>query len=400
MPVSQTAPATQPTHSLWAAFVPLLPLMLVTFIGFFPSGMVFPVLPLHLHGALDQGTVMIGVVMGSQYASSLFARLWAGEVTDGRGARLASLAGMLGISGVGVMYLVSLLFDDQPELAVGVLIAARLLTGVAESFVITATLSWGIARVGPAHAGKVIGWIGVALFAGYAAAAPLGVALHARFGWLGIALATVIVPLAGLACARAVAPIAPSAVERLPFYRVIGAIKLPGVGLTLCATGYAMITAFVALLFAQHGWGSGALAFTSMGAGFIASRLLLGHLPDQLGGARVALYCLVGEAIGLLLIWGAPGPLVACVGAVLAGAGYALGFQGFGVEAVRRTPPQSRGSAMGAYVAFQDISMGLAAPLGGLLAQAAGLDAVYLAGAVAALGAAVVAAVMLRMPAQ
>ena len=72
------------------------------------------------------------------------------------------------------------------------------------------------------------------------------------------------------------------------------------------------------------------------------------------------------EAVGELLIWGAPNAVLACIGAALAGGGYGLGFQGFGVEAVRRTSPQSRGSAMGAYVGFQDIAMGLAAPLGDL----------------------------------
>jgi predicted MFS family arabinose efflux permease len=88
--------------------------------------------------------------------------------------------------------------------------------------------------------------------------------------------------------------------------------------------------------------------------------------------------------------------VLACVGAALAGGGYGLGFQGFGVEAVRRTSPQSRGAAMGAYVGFQDIAMGLAAPLGGLLAAMAGLDSVYLAAGLAALASAGVALLLLR----
>jgi len=58
-------------------------------------------------------------------------------------------------------------------------------------------------------------------------------------------------------------------------------------------------------------------------------------------------------ALGQLLIWGAPGALLACLGAALSGGGYALAFQGFGLEAVRRAPPQSRGSAMSGYVVFQ-----------------------------------------------
>jgi predicted MFS family arabinose efflux permease len=197
--------------------------------------------------------------------------------------------------------------------------------------------------------------------------------------------------LAGLAGTSFIAGVAPANLPRLPFYKVLGVVKLPGLGLTFCSMGYAMLTAFAVLLFAERGWQGGALAVTAMGVGFILGRLLFGHLPDQLGGARVALVCVLVEALGLALVWGAPAPVLAWIGAALAGGGYGLGFQSFGVEAVRRAPPQSRGSAMGAYVIFQDFSMGLAPPLGGLLAHAAGLDAVYLAAATGAIGAAVVA---------
>ncbi len=148
----------------------------------------------------------------------------------------------------------------------------------------------------------------------------------------------------------------------------------------------------------QRGWGSAALAFTSMGAGFVIARLLVGHLPDKLGGARVGLYFVMLEAVGQLLIWGAASPLLACLGAALTGAGYALAFQGFGVEAVRRAPPQSRGAAMGGYVVFQDLSMGLAGPLGGWLALHVGLGSVFMAGAVASVAAGGLAVWMMRNP--
>ena len=167
----------------------------------------------------------------------------------------------------------------------------------------------------------------------------------------------------------------------------------------MSSLGYAVINAFVVLLFLQRGWGSAALAFTSLSAGFILARLVIGHLPDQLGGARVALWCVVMEACGQLLIWGAPGPVLACVGAALTGAGYALAFQGFGVESVRRAPPQSRGAAMGGYVVYQDISMGLSGPLGGWLALHAGVESVFMAGAVGAAGSAGLAWWMVRRPA-
>jgi MFS family permease len=329
--------------------------------------------------------------MGSQYLASVFARMGAGGIADGRGPKRAALIGLLAGCGVGALYLASAALTGAHAAALALVIAARLLTGVTEAFVITSTMAWGLARVGPAHAGKVFGWMGVALFGGFAVGAPLGTGVYARFGFEGVALGVLFVSLAGLLGASAIAGVAPSHLERLPFSRVLHAVKLPGLGLTLCSTGYAMLIAFAVLLFAQRAWEGGALALSFMGAGFIAGRLLFGHLPDQVGGARVAMLFVLAEAVGLGLVWLAPHPAFAWAGAALAGGGYGLGFQGFGVEAVRRTPPQSRGSAMGAYVIFQDVAMGLAPPLGGALAAFAGLDVVYLVAALAAVGAAMVA---------
>jgi MFS family permease len=394
------SPAAPRSNSLWSAFLPLLPLMLAVFDAFVGAGMALPVVPRHVHDALGQGTVMVGFVMGAQYLSSVFGRVWSGGITDERGARVAALGGMLAVCGVGALYLASVPFvETSPQLSLAIVIAARLASGFAESFVITATMAWGFARVGPAHAGKVFGWMGVALFGGLAAGAPIGTALQARFGFGGVAIAVLAAGIVGTIGTRLIAPVAPSHHHERPgFGAVLRALKLPGLGLTLCCIGYAMLNSFAVLLFVERGWSGGALALSSMGVGFVAARLLLGHLPDQVGGARVALFCVLGEAVGLALIWAAPHPALAWAGAALAGGGYGIGFQGFGVEAVKRTPPQSRGSAMGAYVIFQDLAMGLSPPLGGLLAHAAGLAAVYLAAAVGAVGAAIVAVRILRQP--
>ena len=144
-----------------------------------------------------------------------------------------------------------------------------------------AALGWGIARLGPAHAGKVIGWVGMALFAAYGAGAPVGSWVHARFGFGGVALATVLVPLLALGIALAIRaePPTQAAGGRPAFHKIVGLVKLPGLALTLSSFGYAAINAFITLLWVERGWGSAALAFTSLGAGFIVSRLLLGHLP-------------------------------------------------------------------------------------------------------------------------
>jgi predicted MFS family arabinose efflux permease len=97
------------------------------------------------------------------------------------------------------------------------------------------------------------------------------------------------------------------------------------------------------------------------------------------------------EAAGLALIWLASGPVMAATGAVLTGFGYSLVYPGLGVEAVRRTQPDSRGLAMGIYTAFLDVALGLGSPTLGLIAGWAGLSSVFLASTLIVLCATVIA---------
>lgn len=364
-------------------FLKLLPIALAVFVGFLTIGLPLPVLPLHLHDTLGMGTLAVGVVIGAQFAAALLSRAWAGTLADTKGSKRAVVAGFLIAACSGLAYLASLAFVATPTTSVWVLLLGRVLLGCAESLVVTGALSWGVGLVGPQNAGKVMAWVGISMYGAYAAGAPAGVAMYAQWGFAGIAVATVVIPLLALVMVAGVRPVAPTAMRRTPFYKVLGAVWVPGLGLALSSAGFGVITAFIALLFAAKDWGNASLAFTCFGLAFISARILFGHLPDKLGGARVALVCVVIEAVGQLLIWGADSAPIAYLGAALTGFGYSLAFPGFGVEAVRRAPPQSRGVAMGAYVAFLDISLGITGPAAGAIAAAWGVGAVYLVGSVA-----------------
>jgi MFS family permease len=371
--------------------LPLLPIAVVVFIGFLTMGLALPILPLHVHHTLGMNETVVGVVAGAQFAAALLSRISAGVLADTRGARLSTQVGLLAAALSGIVYHLSLLLLATPVSSVVVLIGGRLLIGCAESFVVTGTLAWGVALVGPQNAGKVIAWVGIAMYAAYAVAAPAGVYLYAHYGFAGIASATVIVPLVALACVVPLPPVTPAAQHPAPFYKVIGAVWLPGLGLAFCSVGFGAITAFIALLYANKAWGGTSLVFTIFGVAFIVARLFFSHLPDKIGGAKVALVCVLIEAAGQLLIWLAPDPIVAYVGTALTGFGYSLAFPGFGVEAVRFAPPQSRGVAMGAYVAFLDISLGVANPVLGVVAHHVDVSAVYLASGVVVFCASLVA---------
>jgi len=390
------SPVTPSTSPGVAVFLKLAPLTLAVFVAFLTIGLQLPVLPLHLHDALGMDATVIGAVVGAQFAAALLTRAWAGNFADLRGAKRAVVAGFISASLSGLVYLGSLAVLDHPAWSVGVLLMGRLLLALGESLVVTGTMSWGIGLVGPQHGGKVMAWLGIAIYAAFGAGAPIGVAISRAYGFSGIAVVSLVLPLLALLVVAGLRPLPASANRRTPFYQVLGAVWVPGLGLALASVGFGVITAFIALLFSARSWGDSALAFSAFGVAFIAARLLFSHLPDKLGGARVALVCVIIEAVGQLLIWQADSAGLAYLGAALTGFGYSLAFPGFGVEAMRRAPPQTRGLAMGAYVAFLDISLGITSPLAGALASASDVSAVYLVGTVAVSLAVVVALLLMR----
>lgn len=268
--------------------------------------------------------------------------------------------------------------------------------GGAESFIITGATTWGLARVGPANAGKVIAWMGTAMFAGFAAGAPLGTLLFGYGGFGAVSLATALAPLATLAIVAPVRGLRPAQRRPGSILSVIGQIWLPGLGAALSSVGFGAILTFGSLLYVEHDWTPVWLAFSTYAVALIAARLLFGHLPDRVGGAKVAVVCVLVETAGLLLIWLAHSGMIAGLGAALTGLGYFLVFPGLGVEAVRLSPPESRGVAMGAYTACLDLALGIAAPALGLVASGAGLGAVFLVSALVVLCAAPVSIPLLR----
>lgn len=373
----------------------LLPITLAVFVGFLIIGMQLPVLPLYLHNTLGMDTLVVGVVIGAQFAGALLSRSWAGNFADMRGPKRAMLVGMLVAASSGLIYLASLAFVALPVVSVWVLLAGRVALALGESLIVTGSMGWGVGLVGPQNTGKVMAWIGIAIYAAFALGAPLGVAVNSQWGFSGIAVGTMVIPLLALAIVAGAQGVAPTSQRRTSFFKVLRSVWVPGLGLAFASVGFGVITAFIALLFATKAWSNASLAFTAFGLAFIGARIFFGHLPDKIGGAKVALVCVIIEAAGQLLIWGADSALTAYLGAALTGFGYSLAFPGFGVEAIKRAPPQSRSLAMGAYVAFLDISLGVSTPLIGALAGVAGVASVYLAGAVAVVLSVIVALALL-----
>jgi MFS family permease len=368
----------------------LLPIMGAVFVAFLVIGIAMPVLPLHVHQGLGLGTFVVGVVAGSQFAASLVSRPLAGRYADMRGAKRAVVSGLVAAALAGLLYLLSLRFAGEPAISATILLLGRALLGAGESFIITGAQAWGLVVSGSRNTGAVLAWMGTAMYAALALGAPVGTSLYAAHGFSAIAIATTVIPLLTLVLVAPLRRPAPTAQVRPGLRSVIAAVWLPGVGLALSSAGYGAMVAFVSLLFAARGWTVWP-AFTTFAVAFMLARVFLGHLADKVGGANVALICVLIEAVGQAFLWLAPSASVALIGAALTGLGFSLVYPGFGVEAVRRAPAQSHGLAMGAYTAFLDVALGLASPALGLIAGAAGIGAVFLASTLCVLCSAAVA---------
>ena len=364
---------------------PALAVISALFCGYLAVGLPLPVIPLFVHEKLGFGNLIVGVVIGIQFLATVLTRGYAGRITDEQGGKRAALQGA-GFSALGgMLYMIAALPGMTSGVSLGVVVAGRLAAGLGESQFVTGCVSWSIASVGPQRAGMSMSWTGIAMFAALAVGAPIGMTLYHQWGLQSAMIACIIAPMLAIAVAVGATPYVSPAGHRLPFYRVIRQIWREGLGLMLQGVGLSGLTAFASLYFAARGWTHAGVVMTAFGVGFIFVRVMWGHLPDRVGGVRVASLSLVIEAIGQALLWCAPQELIALSGAFVTGLGCALVFPALGVEALKRVLPANRGSAMGAFVAFLDIAYGLAGPAAGLVAGQFGYAAVYLFGAASAL---------------
>ena len=377
----------------------LLPLDITVFLVYLTIGAPLPVIPLFVHDRLGFDPIIVGIVIGAQAAATLLARPLAGGLADRRGTKAAVMVGALIAALAGIFYFFATLLEFSPVASLAAIIAGRLALGLGDSLFLTGAMAWGVQLGGPNNAGKGLMSVGIALYAAMAIGAPMGIAMFQSSGFAVLALTVAATPLIACLIARRLPAQPVVSGARIPLREVFCRIWLPGAGVALAGVGFAVIAAFITLYYQSRGWDGAAYGLTAFGVAFIVARLFFGGYPDRFGGARVALACLVIEIVGQLLLWLAPLPVIALLGAALTGFGYSLAFPALCLEAVRRVPVQSRGSAIGAYVVCLDFSLASAGPVAGLLVAPLGYSAIYLLGAGCAALAAVLTIGLLRQAA-
>lgn len=365
----------------------------IVFFGFLSIGLPLPPISLYMHDKLGFGAGMIGFAIGIQSVVTVLSRHRAGTLSDHHGARYVIRLGLPLSVLAGLLYVLAAVIPLPATGKLVLLLAGRVALGFGESLFITGAMSWGLGRLGAHRTGLVMSWQGIAMYSAIGLGAPIGLAVYAAVGFAGVGALAALSPLIALGIAYAIPDVPIHAIiERTPFYKVIGLIWRAGTVLFLATIPFAGITGFLALTYVERQWAGVGIALAAFSTGFILVRLVGSHLPDRFGGARVAMASLAVEAVGQALIWLAPHPVIALLGALVTGIGFSLIFPSMGVEATRRVPVEQRGRAVANFIAFFDLAIGLTAPAVGYAAGLFGYGTTFVIGGVAAICALLLAA--------
>lgn len=377
--IATDTPSAAPLPASRAEVRRILGFVYFTFICYLSIGLPLAILPPYVHLRLGYHASMAGLVISIQYIATLLSRPWAGRISDRVGAKISVMWGMAACTVSGVLLLgAAALQPGLMWLGLTSLFASRLALGVGESLGSTGSTLWGITAVGQEYTAKVISFNGIATYGALALGAPLGVVMEQRWGLASIGILTILLCGASFVFASRKRPVRVAHGEHLSFREVLGRVMPHGMGLALGGVGYSVLATFVTLFYASRHWEGAALCLTGFGAAFIAARLLFIRTISHYGGFPVGITCLIVESLGMLLLWRAPSPWTAFTGASLAGFGFSLVFPALGVEAVRHVPERSRGTALGVYTGFADVSFFMVGPVAGAVIGVFGYASVFM----------------------
>ena len=386
---SSAADRSSPRH--------ILSFVYFTFICYLSIGLPLAVLPPFVHLRMGYSAMLAGLVISIQYIATLASRPWAGRISDHLGAKVSVLWGMAACTASGALLMGAAALHSIHWISFAVLVISRLFLGVGESLGSTGATLWGITSAGSENTARVIGYNGISTYGGMALGAPLGVVLDQQFGLAAIGILTIVIAGGSFVLAIRKRPVLVEPGEHLPFAHVLGRVAPHGMGLALGGVSYSVLATFVTLFYASRHWNGAALCLTAFGIAFIIARIFFIRTINIFGGYPVAKASLLVEAFGTVLLLVAFSPWMAMAGSAVCGFGLSLIFPAIGVEAVKRVPEFNRGTALGVYTAFADVSFFLVGPIAGALIGLYGYDSVFVFALVSILVALGIVVVLNRM---
>lgn len=360
-----------------ALFTPaFIGLGLVELAYFTAQGITIPLTPLFAEGPLGADEVAVGLTVGSFSVTALILRPLGGQLADRRGRRPLLIGGaLLAAAAIAAQTLVT---------DVAMLVALRLVMGVAEAFFFVAGFAMVADLAPPGRAGEALSFNSLALYLGIAFGPIVGEAMLDIGGFeLGWAVA------AGLTLAAGIGAIgfqetAARRAEPEPMTIIHRAALMPSVGLFTGIAGMAGFLWFLALYVQDLDMAGTGPVLLVFGLVVVATRIAFARVPDRVPPFRLAAAALamIGVGLGAVAVTQTVAGLF--VGAALTALGVAFTTPAFFAAIVDRVAPSERGVALGTTSLFIDLAFGGGPMLFGFVAAASGIPAAFAAGALLA----------------
>jgi predicted MFS family arabinose efflux permease len=322
------------------------------------------VTPLFAKGPLEADPVGVGVAMGAFSATALLLRPWSGRESDRRGRRPLLIAGALLAAAAIAAHIVTTDF--------AVLVALRLVLGVAEAMFFVAGFAMLADLAPPGRSGEALSFNSLALYLGIAFGPSIGERLLGiggyQLAWVGAAALALLaaalslrLPLTG----RAEAGTQP------PFVLIHRPVLGPSVALFAGVAAMAGFIAFVPIYGRQDlGMAASAPVLLVYGLVVVGSRILFAKVPDRVPPFRLATAALAAMTVGMAVAGLERSIVGLFIGAAVMAGGVAFLTPAVFAAVVSRIQPTERGAAFGTVSVFLDLAFAAGPVLMGLVVDA------------------------------
>lgn len=348
-------------------------------LGYFTAfGVAIFALPLYVTGPVGGDDAVAGLAFGVFALSALVLRPIVGRLTDLHGRRPFLVGGAL----IAAASLGSLSLTED----IVVIVALRLLAGVAEAAFFVAGFAALVDIAPPTRLGEALSYNSLGLYLGIALGPPLGEALVRGLGFglawacaAGLSLLT-----AGLCLVvgetRAGPP--PAGGAQPLIHRPALPILLGFLASLLAMGGF---LAFASLQGVRVGLANASLALLVYGGVVVVCRIAFARVPDRLPSLVLGSLALGTIAAGLVLAAAWPSPAGLILGAAVAAVGVAFSTPAFFSAIFATAGPSQRGAASGTASAAIDVGLGLGPIMLGVVAEGFGIPWAFGVGAAIAM---------------
>ncbi len=367
MKLPPSPPAVERSSSDRLLTAPFISLTAADVAYFTAAGVAIYTLPLYVTGPIGSDKAGAGLAFGAFAVSALILRPFAGRFSDQYGRRPLMLGGA---ALCAVALFLTAAVDSLP-----LVVALRLVLGVAEAAFFVASFAALADLAPPSRLGEALSYNSLGLYLGLAAGPPLGEFLVEKISlvaaWYGAASLSLLAAFVALGVGETRAAVA--GVDEPAHFIHWRAIP-PGLGFLASVTAMGGFLAFSALHAEMVGLAQTSLPLSVYGIVVVVGRIAFAKAADRVPALPLGAAALIAISAGSIITATWSSPVGTIVGAGVLALGVIFSTPAFFRAAFATARPSERGAAAGTVSAFLDLGLGLGPILMGVIADGMGID--------------------------